>query len=109
MATARSCDYTATLAHFVANFYHVLRPNVKATCYVDLVHPEIDDVKIIIKEDLRFVWRCHFKIVVTSCEVPLGLSHELKCRDPVQRDNIVGLVWKLVDRLVRDEHTLDRI
>ena len=46
---------------------------------------------------------------MTSCEVPLGLSHELKCRDPVQRDNIVGLVWKLVDRLVRDEHTLDRI
>ena len=46
---------------------------------------------------------------MTTGEVPLGLSHELKCRDPVQRDNIVGLVWKLVDRLVRDEHTLDRI
>ena len=86
-----------------------MQPDVELSCQINLAHPEVDHVKVVIEENLRLVRGGNFHIVVASCEVPLGLAHELQSRNLIQVDDVVRLMRELIGRLVRDEDAFNRI
>ena len=97
------------LLDLVPNLDQVLQPNVEFPSQVDLTDPEVDHVEVVVEENLCFVRRRNFHVIVAPREVPLGLPHELQDRDLVQVDYIVRLMWELVGSIVSDKDALDGV